>query len=246
MSIENASELAALKLAGRVVREALGEMKRAARPGLSTAELDAIGGAVFARHGARSAPQLVYRFPGINCLSVNEEVVHGVPSGRKLRRGDLLTIDVTAELGGFMADAAATIEVGGSTPAPQRLIAAARAALARGIAVARAGVRLSEIGRAIELEVIRRGFHVLRPLTGHGIGRHIHEEPAVPNFYDPSDQTLLSEGLVITIEPIIATSPHLAAPGADGWTISTADGGLAAHAEHTIVVRGQRPLLLTA
>jgi methionyl aminopeptidase len=247
MSIESERDLAGLQAAGTVVAKALAAMRAAVRPGVTTRELDEVGATVFARYGARSAPQLAYGFPGFNCISVNDEAVHGVPSERALVEGDLVKLDVTAELDGYMADAAITVAVGAVTADATRLIDVAERALTRAIGVARAGVRLNEIGRAVQSEVEQAGFFVLPQLGGHGIGRTIHEPPSVPNHYVASDETVLTEGLVITIEPIIsATTSMSAGPGEDGWTIATADRGMSAHVEHTIVVTRNAPLVLTA
>jgi methionyl aminopeptidase len=247
MSIESEKDLAGLRAAGKVVAEALAAMRAAVRPGVTTRRLDEVGASVFASHGARSAPQLAYDFPGVNCISVNDEAVHGVPSDRELAEGDLVKLDVTAELDGYMADAAITVAVGAVSGDALSLIAAAERALTRAIGVARAGVRLNEIGRAVQSEVEKAGFFVLPQLGGHGIGRTIHEPPSVPNHYVASDETVLTEGLVITIEPIIsATTSRAVGPGSDGWTIGTADQGLSAHAEHTIVITRDAPIVLTA
>jgi methionyl aminopeptidase len=247
MSVESEKDLAGLRAAGKVVAEALAAMRAAVRPGVTTRRLDEVGASVFARHGARSAPQLAYDFPGVNCISVNDEAVHGVPSDRALAAGDLVKLDVTAELDGYMADAAITVAVGAVSEDALSLIAAAERALTRAIGVARAGVRLNEIGRAVQSEVQKAGFFVLPQLGGHGIGRTIHEPPSVPNHYVASDETVLTEGLVITIEPIISASTSRAVgPGSDGWTIGTADQGLSAHAEHTIVITRDAPIVLTA
>lgn len=247
MSIESERDLAGLRAAGKVVAEALAAMRAAVRPGVTTRELDDVGAGVFAWYGARSAPQLAYDFPGVNCISVNDEAVHGVPSNRALVEGDLVKLDVTAELDGYMADAAITVPVGAVTMNALTLVSTAERALARAIGVARAGVRVNEIGRAVQSEVEEAGFFVLPQLGGHGIGRTIHEPPSVPNHYVASDETVLTDGLVITIEPIIsATSGRSVGPGSDGWTISTADRGLSAHVEHTIVITRDAPIVLTA
>jgi methionyl aminopeptidase len=244
---EALAAMRAARAAGNVVAEALAAMRAAVRIGVTTRQLDDVGAQVFARHAARSAPQLAYGFPGVNCISVNEEAVHGVPSDRALLDGDLVKLDVTAELDGYMADAAITVPVGTATGAALRLVATAERALTRALEVARAGARLNEIGRAVQSEVERAGFFVLPRLGGHGIGRTIHEPPSVPNHYVASDETVLTEGLVITIEPIIsATTSRVVGPGSDGWTIATADRGLSAHAEHTIVVTRRAPVVLTA
>jgi methionyl aminopeptidase len=247
MSIESEEDLAGLRAAGKVVAEALAAMRAAVRPGVTTRELDEVGANVFARHGARSAPQLAYEFPGVNCISVNDEAVHGVPSNRTLVDGDLVKLDVTAELNGYMADAAITVAVGAVNDDAVRLVATAERALTRALGMARAGVRLNQIGRAVQWEVEEAGFFVLPQLGGHGIGRTIHEPPSVPNYYVASDETVLTEGLVITIEPIIsATTDRSVGPGSDGWTITTADHGLSAHVEHTIVITRDAPVVLTA
>jgi methionyl aminopeptidase len=246
MSIGDERDLAGLLAAGRVVGYALEAMRAAVRPGITTAELDRIAARLFDHHGARSAPILVYGFPGATCISVNDEIVHGIPSPRVLAEGDLVKLDVTVEKGGYMADAALTVGVGRVAPAAAALADSAARALLAGLAEARAGRRVRDIGRAVEAVVREIGFSVVRPLTGHGIGRTIHENPLVPNYDDPTDDTRLTDGLVITVEPIIAMGTGEMRETSDGWTIRSADGSLAAHVEHTIVVRDGDPLLLTA
>ena len=246
MSITGPEELEALRAAGAVVRRVLEAMKRHVRPGITTAELDAIGAEVIAENGAHSAPATVYGFPGSNCISLNDEAVHGIPGSRSLQEGDLLKLDVTVEKDGFMADAAETIAVGVVTPEAQRLVACARRAFEKAMLVARAGFRVSEIGRAVERQVRREGFSVIRELGGHGIGRTIHEEPRIPNYADPHALQILTEGLVIAVEPIIAAGSGRAILAPDGWTMRTADRRPAAHYEHTIVITKGAPVLLTA
>ena len=246
MSITGPEELEALRAAGAVVRRVLEAMKREVRVGVTTAELDAIGASVIAEHGARSAPATVYNLPGSNCISLNEEAVHGVPGNRVLSNGDLLKLDVTIEKDGFMADAAETVGVGAITSEAERLMACARRAFEKAMLVARAGFRVSDIGRAVEKQVRREGFSVIRELGGHGIGRTIHEQPRIPNYADPEARQILTEGLVIAIEPIIAAGSGRAILAEDGWTMKTADRRPAAHYEHTIVVTKGAPLLLTA
>jgi methionyl aminopeptidase len=185
VSVETPEELAGLRAAGVVVHKMLRAMKAAVRPGITTAELDEMGAAVMRKHGARSAPALVYQFPGICCISINDEAVHGIPGFRQLKQGDIVKLDVTVEKDGFMADAAITVPVGEVSETSQRLLGCAEAAFAKAIQVARAGVRVSEIGRAVEREVWRWGFSVIRALGGHGIGRTIHERPSIPNYFDP-------------------------------------------------------------
>lgn len=221
-------------------------MKRLVRPGITTAELDEIGARVMRQHGARSAPKLVYGFPGTSCISVNEEAVHGIPGNRVLREGDLVKLDVTAEKDGFMADAAETIPVGQAPAELLRLIACAERAFAKAASVARTGSCVREVGREVQREVRANGFSVIRELGGHGIGRTIHEEPAVPNFPDPAAKQILTAGLVITIEPIIAAGSGAVVSGQDGWAVRTADGRPSAHYEHTLVITDGDPILLTA
>jgi methionyl aminopeptidase len=246
MSINRPEELAAIKAAGAIVRLMLEAMRQAVRPGVSTAKLDEIGAEIMRQHGARSAPAMVYSFPGVNCISVNEEAVHGIPGERQLREGDLVKLDVTIEKDGFMADAAITVPVGAVSEEKQRLIACAERAFKKAMLVARAGFRVSKIGRMVEREVRRSGFSVIRELGGHGIGRTIHEEPRVPNYPDPQASQILNEGLVITVEPIIAAGSGRAMVERDGWTVSTADRRPSAHYEHTLVITKGAPILVTA
>lgn len=246
MSINRPEELAAIKAAGVVVRLMLEAMRQAVRPGVSTAELDEVGARVMRQHGAQSAPAMVYSFPGVNCISINEEAVHGIPGSRTLKEGDLVKLDVTVEKDGFMADAAITVPVGEVSAENQRLIACAERAFKQAMLVARAGFRVSEIGRMVEREVRRSGFSVIRELGGHGIGRTIHEEPRVPNYPAPEAQQMLTEGLVITVEPIIAAGSGRAMMEKDGWTVRTADRSRSAHYEHTLVITKGAPILVTA
>lgn len=246
MSINEPKELAGMRAAGVVVRLMLNAMQSAVRPGITTGELDEVGAGVMRQHGARSAPALVYGFPGVSCISVNDEAVHGIPGGRALQQGDLVKLDVTVEKDGFMADAAVTVPVGEISEERKNLIACAERAFAKAMLVARAGFRVSEIGRAVEREVRRDGFSVIRDLGGHGIGRTIHEEPRVPNYADPEANQILTEGLVITVEPIIAAGSGRAFVAKDKWTMITADHSASAHYEHTLVVTKGAPMLLTA
>ena len=247
MSIDDDRDLEGLRETGRIVRAALEAMRAAVAPGVTTAELDAIAGRVMRENGARSAPQLVYRFPGVTCISVNDELVHGIPSAkRRLAEGDLVKLDATFEKNGYMADAAITVPVGRVSPRALALAACAERAFERGLLEARPGRRVRDIGAAIEREVRSEGFSVVPALQGHGIGRTIHEEPMVPNWDDPAADAVLVEGLVITVEPIIAMGDGDAFEAGDGWTIRTADGSLAAHHEHTLVVTKDGPVLVTA
>jgi methionyl aminopeptidase len=231
---------------GRLVGLALAEMQKLVAPGITTAELDHAGAAFLRRHGARSAPQLVYDFPGFTCISVNEQIVHGVPGPRRLRAGDVVKLDVTAELGGYIADAAVTVLVPPAAPRAVALRDCATAAFGCALGSARAGEKLAGIGRSVEQEVERSGFSVLRELGGHGVGHAVHEKPSVLNFYIPGVSETLVEGLVLAIEPIISERPARIVEEPDGWTLRTHNRCLAAHYEHTVVITSGAPLILTA
>jgi len=246
MSITTEEELRRLQEVGRIVGRALKELRTRVQPGVTTKEIDAFAADILAREGARSAPIFVYGFPGSICISVNDEIVHGIPGARVIREGDLVKLDLTAEKNGFMADAAVTVAVPPVSDDARRLVRCAERAFRKAASVARAGRRICDVGHAIESEVERSGFSVVRALGGHGIGRTIHEAPSVPNFFDEADSTRLTEGLVITIEPIITAGAGSEVLDADGWTVKTRDRSLAAHFEHTIVITRDEPMLLTA
>jgi methionyl aminopeptidase len=247
MSIESHADFAGLQEVGRIVRLALLEMARHVSAGVTTWDLCEIGGKVMREHGARSAPAMVYGFPGDVLISINDEAVHGIPAkSRKVRSGDLVKLDVTFEKDGYMADAAITVPVEPVPTVARELVSCAERAFQRALQFARAGRRINEIGRAIEQEVRASGFRVMRELAGHGIGRTIHEPPSVPNFDDPFARGKLTSGLVLTVEPIIAIGSGHPKQAPDGWTIKTSDGGLSAHVEHTLVITDGEPILLTA
>jgi methionyl aminopeptidase len=246
MSITSDQDWAGLRAAGEVVRLALDALERRTRAGVTTGELDAVAAAVFAANGARSAPALTYGFPRTVLISVNDEVVHGIPGQRLLAPGDVVKLDVTVEKNGYVADAARTVVLDGAPDVAHRLAACAREAFEAALVSARAGTKVSAIGRAVAAVVHRNGFSVIRALEGHGVGRTIHEPPPVPNYFNPRQRDVLTEGLVITIEPIIAAGGDTVYEDRDGWTIRTADGSLAAHHEHTMVITPGEPILLTA
>jgi methionyl aminopeptidase len=247
MTIDSPADLKGLKRVGRVVGLAIQEMKENTRPGITTGELDAIGAAVFARHGARSAPQLAYRFPGATCISINNQAAHGIPGSRVIQAGDLVNIDVSAELDGYFADAAEMVIVPPVDSQRHNLVLCAQRALRNAMAAARAGQPLNAIGRAIEEEARASGFTTLRDLGGHGVGRGIHEEPSdIASFYNPRDRRILKEGQVLTIEPFITTGARSVRTGPDGWTLFTADGSLAAQFEHTLVITKGKPTVITS
>jgi methionyl aminopeptidase len=246
MSITSAEQFEKLRACGLIVAKALRVIAAAVRPGITTAELSAIGAGVLAVHGARSSPPMVYGFPGDVCISVNDEVVHGIPGGRVIQPGDLVKLDLTAEKDGYHTDSAVSIEVPPGSDRTRDLAKCAERAFQKGLGAAKAGNRTQDIGRAVEGEVKRCGFRVIRELGGHGVGRTIHEPPSVPNYADPLAGHTLTEGLVITIEPIIAAGTGAVGLGPDGWTIRTTDGSPSAHFEHTVVITRRVPVLLTA
>jgi methionyl aminopeptidase len=246
VTIDSETDLAGMQRVGRLVAGTLAHMRAQVRPGISTGELDAAAERFARGAGARSAPQLTYGFPGFTCISVNEQIVHGIPGPRLLLPGDLVKLDVTLELDGYMADSAITVSVPPARPEGRQLQRAARIAFNRGLAVARAGRRLRDVGRAVEDAARREGADVLRELTGHGIGRRLHEEPTVPNWADPMANEVLHEGLVIALEPLLAGARTRVVEERDGWTLRTHDRSLAVHHEHTIMIRRGAPLVLTA
>jgi methionyl aminopeptidase len=246
MSINSPEQFEKLRACGMIVGKALRAMAAAVRSGATTAELCEVGSRVLGAHGARSSPPMVYGFPGDVCISVNDEVVHGIPGDRVIQPGDLVKLDLTAEKDGYHTDSAVSVEVQPGNRQARGLAHCAERAFRQALQVARAGNRTKDIGRAVEREVRRRGFHVIKELGGHGIGRTIHEPPSVPNYADFSAQHELTEGLVITIEPIIAAGAGNISLEKDGWTYRTSDGSFSAHYEHTIVITHGEPILLTA
>jgi len=246
MTLGSTADLKGMRRVGRLVADAHAFLAQHVAVGISTAELDERGAKFIRARGGRSAPQLTYRFPGFNLISVNDQVVHGVPGARVLQRGDLVKLDITVELDGFVADAARTIALPGAPDVARRLMRCARRAFTAAMAHALDGRPVRGIGRAIEHEVVRDGFAVVRELTGHGVGRTIHEAPTVLNYEDPRDRAILHEGMVLAVEPIITERPVRTVEERDGWTIRTRNHVLSAHYENTIVVRQGRPLILTA
>jgi methionyl aminopeptidase len=246
MSIESAEDLAGMERAGKVTRAVIDGMKAEVQPGISTGELDELGASIMQDLGGKSAPRRVYGFPGHNCISINDEIVHGVPGARKLVSGDLVKLDVTVEVNGYMADACETVAVGQIDKDSKQLMECATRAFWAGFSAVRPGARVFDIGREVHRTVSAVGYSVVRDLSGHGIGRTIHEPPNIPNQFDRRCSGLLTEGLVFTIEPLIAigTSRTITLP--DGWTVRTRDRSRSAHHEHTILVTGNGARLLTA
>jgi methionyl aminopeptidase len=247
MSIENEQDIIALMRIGRIVGLTLQHMGTAVQPGMTTAELDDIGAAFMAQHGARSAPMLAYKFPGHTCISINDEAAHGVPGNRVIQPGDLVNIDVSAELDGYFADTGGSFPVPPVTSEKQRLLETARKALDAAINAVRAGQPLYVIGKAVEKIARPAGYGILRELGGHGVGRSLHEPPhAVPHYFNPRARERLTEGMVLTIEPFLTTGATHIKKASDGWTLRTSDGSLAAQYEHTVIITKDRPILVTA
>lgn len=246
MSIDSQADYLGLMRIGRIVGMALKIMREALRAGMTTAELDQIGAEFLQREGARSAPILAYKFPGWTCISINDEAAHGIPGNRVIQPGDLVNIDVSAELGGYYADTGASIPVPPISIEVQRLCDRTQLALQRAIEAARAGVKINAIGKAVESEAQRSGYRIIRELGGHGVGRGIHESPSVHNYYTGKDRQKLTDGLVITLEPFFTPGNGKIYTAPDGWTLRTEDRKLSAQFEHTVIITKDRPILVTA
>jgi len=245
MVIQSQRDMAGLVKIGRVVGMTLQRMLAEVHPGITTGELDAIGAALLRKEGAHSAPILMYKFPGTTCISINDEAAHGIPGKRVVQVGDLVNIDVSAELDGYYADTAATIAMLPVSGIKQKLADVAKEAMQKGISVATAGNKVNEIGRAMESVVRGAGFSIIRDLPGHGVGRKLHESPSVPGFYNPRIKDVLKEGMVLTVEPFVSTKAKHIFTEQDGWTLKTPDGSPAAQYEHTLVITKGAPILIT-
>jgi methionyl aminopeptidase len=248
MSLTSEVELAGLQKISEAVGTVLRQMRAYAAPGMSTYELDEYGGGLLAAWGARSAPRLTYNFPGWTCISVNQEAAHGIPSRQRLlQEGDLLNIDVSAELGGYWADNGGSFVLGTDVHHHQPLVDASRQILRQALAHIKGGVRLNEVGGLIEQEAKKRGFNVIKNLVGHGIGRSLHEEPKeIPCFRDRFNTQRFRKHSVIAVETFISTRATYVHEQSDGWTMKAKDGSFVAQHEHTIVVTDGAPLILTA
>lgn len=238
-------ELRYMRDAGRVVAQVFQELEKVIRPGVTTGELNALAEDFITRQGARPAFKGLYGFPAAICTSVNEQVVHGIPGLRRLEAGDIISIDIGAEINGYFGDAAVTFPVGEISPEAQRLVDVTREALYTGIRAARCGNRLSDISHAIQSYVESHGFSVVRDYVGHGIGRKMHEDPQVPNFGRPGRGPRLEPGITLAIEPMVNAGTHEVRTMEDNWTVVTRDGSLSAHFEHTVAITNGAAEILT-
>ncbi|HXE75946.1 MAG TPA: type I methionyl aminopeptidase [Candidatus Xenobia bacterium] len=240
-------EIEKMRAAGRVVARVLDEVAHRVTPGITTLELEAVAEDVIAREGAVPAFKGYHGYPCVLCTSVNEEIVHGIPSERKVMRGDIVSIDVGVKLDGFYADSATTVALEPVSREVERLLQVTREALELGIAQAKAGNYLADISEAIQRHVEAAGFHVVREFVGHGIGTALHEEPQVPNYVSPGKGRgpKLAPGMVLAIEPMVTTGSPAVRMQSNRWTAQTTDGGYAAHFEHTVAVTENGPRVLT-
>jgi methionyl aminopeptidase len=246
MTADSQKDIQYLKAIGRICAEALRVMRTSVRAGMTTRELDDIGRAFLEAEGAHSAPQVMYKFPGATCISVSPVIAHGIPGEHVLREGELIHIDVSAELDGYYADTGASVIVSKSERHLEKLIEATKATLKKALHAAKAGSPLNGISRTVQNEARKRGYNVIYDLTGHGIGHKLHEAPnEILNYYNPNDRRILNEGLVLAIEPFLTPGIGRVTQERDGWSLRTVDKTIAAQFEHTIIVTKNEPIILT-
>ncbi|WP_424767630.1 type I methionyl aminopeptidase [Paenibacillus sp. sgz302251] len=245
MTADSLKDKEGLREIGRIVALTLNEMKRQTRVGMTTKELDELGGQILQNHGAVSAPKKRYNFPGHTCISVNDEVAHGIPGSRKLHPGDLINIDVCAEKDGYIADTGHSFQLPPYNEALLRLCNYTHDTMMKVISSLKAGVKVNEIGRIIQAEARQGGYKVIESLCSHGVGRAVHEWPQIQHINNKRDNRILKEGLVITIEPFLSTGANYVVQQMDGWTLRTPDRSFAAQHEHTIIITKDKPIILT-
>ncbi|MBM7608188.1 methionyl aminopeptidase [Lysinibacillus composti] len=246
MIVKTNEELEALKKIGRICAEIRDAMKAATKPGVTTKELDEIAGRMFEEAGAISGPKGEYDFPGYTCISVNHEVAHGIPGDKVIQEGDLVNIDVSGSLDGYFADTGISFVVGEGYEDKEKLCTVAKAAFDRAMTKVKAGSKLNQIGKAVEREARDNKLSVILNLTGHGVGRALHEAPDhVLNYYDAWDTTIMKEGMVLAVEPFISAKAEQIVEAGDGWTFITPDKSLVAQIEHTVVVTKDKPIIIT-
>jgi methionyl aminopeptidase len=246
MTIETKQDIEELKTIGKIVADTLKLMMKEAKAGMTTAELDEIGKKHLDSFGARSAPNLTYNFPGTTCISLNEDIAHGLPNETVLKDGDLVNIDVSAELNGYFADTGGSFVVGKSSEIQKKVMKATREALNAAVSVVKAGTPINQIGKQIEKVARKHQLKVIKNLGSHGVGRALHEEPEfIAGFYDPSDRRILQEGQVITIEPFLSTKTEFIKEAKDGWTLFGERGNIAAQYEHTMIITKSGAIVVT-
>lgn len=246
MTVQGDADVDGILRAGRVVARVRDAMLDAIEPGMTTAELDQLGAELLDGFGALSAPRVMYDFPGATCISVNEEAAHGVPGARVIQAGDLVNVDVSAEVGSYYADTGATMVVPPASTTATRLCSATRQALDRALTQARAGAPINGLGKAIETTARAHGFQVIRNLGGHGIGRSLHEEPdGIVSYFNRRDHRRLKRGQVLAIEPFLSTRSTVVEEADDGWTLVGHPANRSAQYEHTIIVTEGQPIIAT-
>jgi len=243
--IKSEREITVMRQAGRMVAVVLEILSGVIGPGMETKELDVIAGRELKKLGAKPSFKGYHGFPANLCVSVNDEIVHGIPGERVLKEGDIVSLDFGSIYDGFQGDAAVTVGVGEVKPEAKRLMEITEDALEAGIAKAYAGARLGDISAAVQRCAESGGYSVIREYTGHGIGRQMHEDPQIPNFGQPGTGPVLKKGMVLAIEPMVSMGDWRTRLGSDHWTVSTADGSLSAHFEHTIAITGAEAEVLT-
>ena len=246
MTIESEDQLEQLRKVGSLVARTLAAMGKALEPGMTTRELDDLGRTLLERDGARSAPELSYNFPGATCISVGPDCAHGIPDDTVVKAGDLINIDVSAELDGYFGDTGASFAVPPTKPRIERLCRDGRRAMWAGIRAVTPGQRFSEVGRSIERFAATNGYSLVRNLASHGVGRSLHDEPGeIPTWYEPRDRRTISEGLVFTIEPFLSLGAETVDGAEDGWTLRPPGEEPTVQFEHTLVATRRGPVILT-
>lgn len=246
MTVGSQKDVENLKRIGKIVAQTIREMKRHAQVGMTTKELDEFGGKFLRSHGAVSAPRKYYKFPGYTCISLNQEVAHGIPGSRKIAAGDVINIDVCAEKDGYIADSGHSFQLPPYNKAITNLCQCTHDTMMKVISSLKDGVKLNEVGRIIEAEAARGGYKIIKNLCSHGVGRAIHEAPKeILPVYNPHDKRVLKEGQVITIEPFLSTGAEYVVDPSDGWTLCVPDNSLAAQHEHTIIITKKAPIIVT-
>ena len=246
MTIGTSSDLENLQKIGAIVADTLAYMKKCAEVGMTTLELDKIGGAYLEKFGAVSAPKLTYGFPGYTCISLNHKIAHGIPSSEIICAGDLINIDVSAELNGYFADTGGSFVIPPKKGSYEKLCSATIEAMYAGIYSAKAGEKISTIGKFIQKIARKYDYKIIENLGSHGVGRALHEEPKyIASYFDPKDKRVLKKGMVITVEPFLSNGGSYAEENGDGWTLCVGKKHRAAQFEHTIVVTENEPIILT-